>query len=182
VTALIASNRTGFRWPILTAAVAGAVTAMTLIGANHPDLVALLQRRPAMVADGQYWRFLTAALIYDDRAWKVSVAIGLLALVGAIAEWRHSRLLWIVAFLTGVLVGEVAGLAWQPVGSGSSVGACGLVGMLMSGLLRDPTKTWPERLVWPVVAIAVALGLCFLRDIHGPPVFAGLVVGLAIPG
>jgi rhomboid protease GluP len=169
------------RWPILTAIAAGIVTAMTLAGAHHPDLVLWLRREPAMITQGQWWRFLTAASIYSDRAWEVAVAISFLALVGSIAEWRHSRVMWVAAFAVGILTGELVALNWQPVGSGSSVGACGLLGLLLSGLLRDRTKTLAERLVWPVVGMVIAVGLCVLRDIHGPPVFAGLVVGLVGP-
>lgn len=173
-------SASSWRWPVLTLATATLVTALTVLARSHPEIVWTLRRQPSMVRDGEIWRFVTALFVYADPPWPTFAAIVFLLGAGGIAEWRHRRIHWLAAFSAGALVGEIAGIFWQPIGSGSSVGACGLAGLILSGLMRDQTRTLPERLVWPIAGLAIAGLLCIVRDIHGPPVFAGLAVGLLL--
>ena len=46
-------------------------------------------------------------------------------LIGAVVERFYGHLRWIILFFAGGLVGEIAGYAWQPYSSGTSVGVLG---------------------------------------------------------
>jgi len=167
----------GRRLPLLAAGSVLLVAGLTGIGAAWPPLVAALQRQPSML-HGEAWRFVTALFVYSDAWWKVAAALLLFLLVAVIAERGHSRRALLAAFAAGGLAGEVAGVFWQPVGSGISVAGCGLLGLVLAGLAGDRGRSAAERLVWPAAGLAGALALCALRDIHGPPVLAGAAAGV----
>ena len=93
-----------------------------------------------------------------------------LAVLGAIAERQWGPRWWFVFYLGGGVVGEIAGLAWRPVGAGSSVAVCGLLGSASVSLLRVGTN--PARM-GAVFILAGGLLLIVLNDLHGPPILAG---------
>src|SRR5262249_40872012 len=98
--------------------------------------------------------------------------------VGTVAEraWGHGW--WLGFYLLGAVVGEVAGLAWKPVGAGSSVAVCGLLGSVAVWLLAR-VATWPGRF-GAVVIVGGALLLTARHDLHGPPILAGALVAVLL--
>lgn len=164
------------RPPWRTLLAAGVNLGFTTAGTFHPGLVAAMQRAPVML-HGEPWRFVTTLFVYSDKSWKIAVALALFVLVGSLVEYLHGGAAWLVGFGAGAVTGELAGLVWQPVGSGISVAGCGLLGLLLYNVASDRKRTVPERAVWPAGGLAASLVLCALSDIHGPPILAGAAAG-----
>jgi len=139
----------------------------------QPEWLGLAERDPTALAAGQWWRVITALFAYDGGpVQKLGIVFGALAL-GIIAERRFGTVEWlIIAFVSG-LVGQIAGLWWQPYGAGSSVAVAGLLGATGVWLAWPATKLpWFARL-GPVIILALAIFLLARRDLHGPPIFVG---------
>jgi rhomboid protease GluP len=137
-----------------------------------PGLLPALQRTPATISSHEWWRLITPFFI-ERGGWKeITFNLVSLAIVGAIAErlWGCRR--WLMFYLLGGFVGECAGLAWKPDGAGSSVAACGLLGALSAWMLFR-IKTWQARFGAMFIIIG-ALVLTAIRDLHGPPLLAGI--------
>ena len=105
-------------------------------------------------------------------------SIGLLV-YGTLVERAIGRGWWIVGYVVAGLVGEVAGIFWQPVGGGNSVAICGLIGLF---------SVWPDRAhgrsrrrhrrcLSAVVWGGLGLWLVTHSDIHGAALVAGFLVG-----
>lgn len=155
--------------PVVTAIVFSVTAIATALAFVHPEIGTALQRTPAAINAHQWWRFLTPVLV--NRGWTdVLCNLSGLAIIGAIAERYWGRRLWIVFYIVGALIGEIAGLAWKPVGAGSSVAVCGLLGAVAAQLLI--TRTIPARF-GGIVIVTGAVVLVVLHDLHGPPLLAG---------
>jgi rhomboid protease GluP len=140
-----------------------------------PGLPQLLQRSPAVLASGEWWRLITAILI--NRADSAELIVNLVALlaVGVLVErcWGTRR--WLLFYFVGGLIGEGAGLAWRPTGMGSSVAVCGLLGALAPWLLIRATSA--RARIAAAAVILVGIGLTALRNLHGPPLLACACIG-----
>jgi rhomboid protease GluP len=160
--------------PVATTIVFIVTAIVTAANRVDPEIGRALQRAPAAIQAHEWWRFLTPVLV--NRGWK-DVVFNLtgLGIIGTIAEryWGHA--LWIVFYLVGALVGEIAGLAWKPMGAGSSVAVCGLLGAVAAELLVIGTM---RARFGAVVILMGALVLVGVRDLHGPPLLAGAAVAL----
>ena len=165
------------RIPWLTIVVFVVTAAFTAAQALMPELLPALRRQPSMVWDGQVWRFVTAWLVHDEGARQIAMNFPALALAGTVAEWIFQRHVWILAYGMAGLAGEVAGLFWQPLGAGNSVAILGLVGLVAGWWSRASGKPLPQRVIAPLVLLALALWLTFARDIHGPALLVGLLLG-----
>jgi rhomboid protease GluP len=161
------------KMPKISAAVFAVTALLTGLQFVFPGLGSALQRTPAALA-GEWWRFITPILV-NRGGWKEIVPNLLgLAVIGALVEhcWGSRR--WLVFYLVGGLVGECAGLAWRPNGSGSSVANCGLLGALAVWLLVR-IGSWQARFGGLVIILG-ALVLILRRDLHGPPLLAAACV------
>ena len=129
--------RLGFA-PVLTASVFLATAVPSVLGLVVPAVEVALRRDRTAIDHGEVWRLVTALVVQDGGvAGTVFNLVGL-AVMGLLAERLVSRRDWVIAYLTGALVGELAGWAgWQPVGAGNSIGVCGLSGMLAIALARS---------------------------------------------
>ena len=184
--------------PLLTVAVAAVTAATSVTGLLVEPVLLALRRDPAGLAGGQLWRLLTALLVQDGGVPGTVFNLLGLSVVGIAAERRLGRPVWVLAYLTGGLTGELVGWAgWQPIGAGNSVGVCGLAGALVISLLRgadDPGRlaaiapaTWAAALtagtltgLAPALA-AVATGAAAARAPGLARVLpAALVVGAAV--
>jgi rhomboid protease GluP len=164
------------RWPTVTILATALTAAISLVGFAQPDVVDALRRSPLVWQESQWWRMLTPVLV-NPEGWSqfASNMAGMLA-IGITAERWFGARTWLISFLTGTVVGELAGLAWQPVGAGTSVAVCGLLGTLAVGLWQR-VGTGPARF-GAAVLLAMAVLLTCIHDIHGPPLLAGTIVAL----
>jgi rhomboid protease GluP len=102
--------------PMATAVVLSITALVTSLQWIVPGLPQLMQRSPAVLTNGEWWRLITAMFINrTDSAELILNLVALLA-VGALVErcWGSRR--WLLFFFVGGLGGESAGLAWSPLG------------------------------------------------------------------
>ena len=127
-----------------------------------PILISALERTPGMLASGQWWRLITPILINPEGWPQIVFNLFGIAIVGFLVERMFGSVCWLILYLAGAVVGELAGSVWKPAGAGSSVAICGLLGGLAAWLLwrRQPTQ----------VRFG---GAMILLGAHGPPVVAG---------
>jgi rhomboid protease GluP len=145
------------------------------------DLWLAVRRDPGALAAGQWWRVISPVLVQPDP-WAVVVGIGLLAaVVGTMAERVFGTRRWVLLWVAGALTGHVVGEAWQPYDSGVSVAFCGPLGGLAVWAAvcrsRAPAPVPPPMVVLPVAVLVGGVLLTVVRDIHGPAVLAGALVG-----
>lgn len=143
-------------WLTLTVFVVTAVPSVLQVW--FPDVLAALQRTPA-VRDGEVWRVFTS-LVVQDGGWIGTMSNLLFLLVlGATAEHVLPRGLWFVCCMAGGVIGQVFGLAWQPVGGGNSVAICGLAGALAVWLIAGAgVPRWtPVVEAWWCAALAATI-------------------------
>jgi rhomboid protease GluP len=165
------------RFPTATLTMLAVVALATAAALNKPHVLDILERSAATVPDREWWRLVTPLFVHDG-GWP-QIANNLIAgvAIGVVAEEIFGLVAWLVLFFAGGITGELAGLAWQPVGAGSSVGIAGLTGGLIAvGLTRPGLPIQPR--IGAAILLSGAAVLIGLRDIHGPPVFAGLAAGL----
>lgn len=167
------------RLPWLTLAVFATTAVVTGAQVFVPWLLPALQRQPSMLA-GEPWRFVTAWLVHDGGWRQIAFNFTALAVVGTLAELRIGRWPWIAAYGLGGFAGEIAGVFWQPVGAGNSVAISGVAAMLAVDVGADRALPMPQRLGYPLVLAAAALWLTAVRDIHGPPLLTGFIIGAAL--
>ncbi|MFT3925083.1 MAG: rhomboid family intramembrane serine protease [Myxococcales bacterium] len=142
-----------------------------------PELLPWLERNGDAVARGELWRLLSAALVQDGGPPGALFNLSALLLVGSVAERWLSAGRWLSVALTGSLVGNLAGLLWQPVGAGNSALVFGLAGSLGTLCLRARVA----GSAWLALSFAAALALLLDRDLHGAAACAGALVAWTFP-
>ncbi|HVC74037.1 MAG TPA: rhomboid family intramembrane serine protease [Mycobacteriales bacterium] len=163
--------------PVLTMLFLGTTVLLTCLRDVVPGLVPALRRDPSALLSGQVWRVLSPVLVQADPVGVSITVFTLVAVVGAAVESRYGHRRWLVLYLTGALVGEAAGYAFQPHGTGTSVAGCGLLGGLVVLWLRDGIR--PQQ-VTAVLLLALAALDTVLRDVHGLPMLAGAAVATVL--
>lgn len=140
-----------------------------------PSLTAVLERTPEALAARQWWRLITPVFI-NPEGWRQIIFNFLgIAIAGTMVERLFGAGRWLILYFVGGFVGEIAGIAWRPVGAGSSVAVCGLVGALAAWmLLRKPRQ--PR--FGGTMLLTGSLILIVLHDNHGPSLLAGAIMGL----
>jgi rhomboid protease GluP len=141
-----------------------------------PILLASLRRTPTALEQHEWWRLITPLFVHAGRTWEILFNLGALLVVGTLAEraWGSSRTLAI--YLACGVVGELAGYAWKPSGAGASVGISGLLGSLAAWLIAKP-RTLPAY-GGGAILVAGAAAFTLFHDLHGPPILAGVGLGL----
>lgn len=140
-----------------------------------PNLRAVLERTPEALAARQWWRLITPVLI-NPEGWRQIIFNFLgIAIAGTMVERLFGGRRWLILYVVGGFVGEIAGIAWQPVGAGSSVAVCGLVGALAAWMLLRQAR---QPRFGGTILLTGSLILIALRDLHGPSLLAGAIVGL----
>src|SRR5262245_45199854 len=99
----------------LTTIVFGTTAVVTAATLAAPGILLALQRQPTALK-GEWWRFVTPLLLERGGWIEISFNLVTLALVGILAERTFGRGLWLVSYLVGGVVGQIAGLAWKPIG------------------------------------------------------------------
>jgi len=165
---------------VLTAlplALTAALTATRLEGTGVLDA---LRRDPGALQAGEVWRVLSPVLVQSDRStWVVVGVFVLCAVVGLVGELVFATGHWITLYLAGALVGHGIGEVFQPHQSGTSVAFAAILGGLAAAVL-DPKASVPR--VWRIEAVVLIVAAVLdtvMRDIHGLPFLAGLLIATA---
>jgi rhomboid protease GluP len=161
-------NRSGRR---ATVAVCTGTAILTGASIAYPSVLLALERSPQALA-GQWWRLVTP--VFVERGGWVEIAFNLVSLgvVGVLAERVYGSGRWVLFYVAGGLTGEAIGLAWRPIGAGSSVGVCGLLGAWAVWAVRQSGAYVAAGLA----VFAGALILAVRHNLHGPPVIVGAVL------
>jgi membrane associated rhomboid family serine protease len=120
--------------PIATIFLAVITAASSIAALRDPALLASLQRHPDAAYSWHSWHLLSPLLVHSDWALLAFNLAGLV-IVGTAAERRFGSVVLVALYLVGGLVGELAGIRWQPVGAGNSVATFAIVGALMTTLV-----------------------------------------------
>lgn len=89
----------------------------------------------------------------------------------------YANWLWLLYFAPGIL-GQVVNHWWQPYGGGSSTGAFGVMGSLLIYVIYH-RQTMPKLHTFLAIAgLCGAVGLCAIKDGHGPPLLLGAALAL----
>jgi rhomboid protease GluP len=164
------------RFPWLTLTVFVVTLAVTAAMYQWPQIGTALERDPAMLR-GEWWRFITTWFVLTDGWQQIVInSIGLL-FYGIGVERQIGRLWWIVGYIGAGLVGEVAGIFWQPVGGGNSVAICGLIGLFSIWQMGRKGLPTPVQYMGLIIWGAIGLWLFFQADIHGAALLGGFVIG-----
>jgi membrane associated rhomboid family serine protease len=164
--------------PRTTAGVFLVTSFFTAVGWVHAPFVRAVERSPAALANGEWWRLISPILVNSHGWMQVTLNLVALAIVGVVAERLWGSGLWIVFYIVGGVAGEVAGLAWKPIGAGTSVAVCGLLGSVAVSLLAS-RGTLPGR-VGAFSILAAGLLLTYFHDLHGPPILVTAILAAVI--
>jgi rhomboid protease GluP len=144
---------------------------MTGLQFVYPQLLPALERRPTALAQHEWWRLITPLLVHPDGWSQISFNFPAILIVGALTERIYGSLRFLILYLLGGLVGEVAGYLWQPFGAGASIAGAGALGALAFWLLL---RNGPVQARFGgAFVLTGAILLTLNRDIHGPPILVG---------
>jgi rhomboid protease GluP len=151
-----------------TTAVFIVTSVLTGLSLVNPCVLRALMRSPR-VLQGEVWRLVTPLFVERGGVAEITLNLVTLALVGTVAErlWGSRR--WLDIYIAGGVSGEFAGLAWKPLGAGSSVALFALVGACALAVVR-------RRMPWPLLTLLVVVtgaALTALKNLHGPPLLVG---------
>jgi membrane associated rhomboid family serine protease len=174
-------RRPAFDWrpvPRATIVLTVLVAASAVLQLLFPALLTTFERNGPRVLHGEWWRLVTSLFVQDGGVSGTAFNLASLLLVGALAERRWGSRRWVAIFAMSAIAGGVAGLAWQPVGAGTSIAIFGLAGSIAVAALRD--RPGRAALVLAGVAAAAGVLLLLLKDIHGAAAVTGMILALLI--
>lgn len=165
--------------PLVTLGVFSITAIITGLQFANPAVVSALQRDPARLAAGEWWRLITPLFIHPEGWTQMLVDVAGIAIVGPLVERRFGRVRWLALYFVSGLIAELISYAWEPTGGGSSIALCGLIGGLWADLIRRQPLVWPISLIYALGLIAALIGF----DLGGP-IVAAVIGGLAgsLPG
>ncbi|WP_274651124.1 rhomboid family intramembrane serine protease [Paenibacillus humicola] len=168
------------RYPIVLITVFLLTTVFTLLQFVYPEVLEQLRRNPAALERGEWWRVVTSLLVHADGWTQYALNMVCLLLIGYAAErlFGHGRFL--LLYLAGGLIGQLAGYAgWDPFGAGASVGFCGVSGGICVAALSRTGRVNP---VPCLVSIFFVVGL-LISDLGNLYIGIVLIVaaGLVVP-
>jgi rhomboid protease GluP len=161
--------------PIATICVLSLTAASIGLQFLFPQMLEALERKPGRLSAGEWWRLSTPIFVHHGGWPGIVFNFVSIAIVGVIVERLMGSRQGLLLYFAAGITGEVCGVAWQPVGAGASVAGAGLLGCLaMYLLLRVPT---PPAWLGGSLILMGAMVLPARRDIHGPPVLTGALMG-----
>lgn len=180
----------GWRWPWTSTAIITVTALVTGLSFADPDLLALLRRDTDSLLAGQVWRVITPLFVQPYGLVQVVLIGTLMLMLVPLAERLYgSRGLLVVYFGAG-LIGQIASAWWDPTGGGSSPAIFGVIGALLTYVVRHglgwpASSASPPAISKPFVVIA-SLGLlagpliALFQDGHGPSIIAGALLSLLL--
>lgn len=152
---------------------------LTGVAKLHPAVFHCLRRDPVALQRGELWRLISPLLIQadflrGDGEWVTLAVFVLAAAILAVAERAFGVRRTLLLYGVGALVGHTVGELWQPYSSGCSVAACGVLGALVAWLSRGKPV---QARIGAGLVLALALLATIFRDIHGPALLAGALLG-----
>ena len=163
------------RIPLVTIVVLAVTALLTGLQFVFPALLPLLQRTPATISTHQYWRLLTSLFVHDGGWRQIAFNFPAILIVGVLAERIYGRARWLILYFIPGICAELIALFWQPYGAGASIAGAGLLGGLAIWLLLVNKRA--QASVGAAFIFVGAIVLAFFRDIHGPPILLGAVIG-----
>lgn len=151
-----------------TSAVFIVTAVLTGLSLVNPCVLRALMRSPRIL-DGEVWRLVTALCVERGGVAEITLHLVTLAVVGTVAERLRGSRRWLDIDVAGGVSGEFGGLAWKPLGAGSSVAMLALAGACALAVVR-------RRAPWPLLtALVVVTGVALtaLQNLHGPPLLVG---------
>ena len=173
-------RRQGARWrvPWVTLALVIVLAALAAVQSLWPPLLPLLERDAGRIARGEWWRVVTSLGVQDGGVPGTAFNLLALATLGGIAEQLWSGAPLALLFFGGAITGELAGLAWQPIGAGNSVGNFGVAAAIAVACLtrRAPPTAW----LFATLCLATGAVLAALHDVHGAATLGGAALALVL--
>ncbi|NNC13581.1 hypothetical protein HII28_17070 [Planctomonas sp. JC2975] len=171
-------------WPAVVFVVVIGVP--SLLQPVFPAITDALARDPhATIADGQWWRILTALVAQDGG--EVAAVFNLLVVAVALTfgTWIWGPWIAIALYLAPSIVLNLLAVAWSRPGGGSSFANDGLMFSVFALALligaRDAARPSPRSTVlvrvYAGVSVVVAIVLVASWDAHGVAMLLGLVLG-----
>ncbi|HEX5547319.1 MAG TPA: rhomboid family intramembrane serine protease [Ktedonobacterales bacterium] len=173
-----ADRGAGGKYPLpITTIVVVVITAIfTGLQFPFPAVLEALRRNPQALAGSEWWRMVTPMLVHSDGWAQIIFNFVAIIIFGALAERVFGHWWWLLLYLGGGIVGEIAGYLWDPFGAGASVGLFGLLGGLLLWLLLSLDT--PRARIAAVIGLLVVVALLIIRDIHGYAALAGVCLAL----
>jgi len=144
----------------------------------HPELLPLFRRDRIAIMQGEWWRLVTALFFQDGGLWGAAFNLFSLLLVASVAEQLWKKGFVVLFFFAGGIAGELAGLTWQPIGAGNSVGSFGLAASIAVAVLTRSAVKRGKALA--LLAATADIALLALRDIHGAAAITGGIAALLL--
>lgn len=144
--------------PLATISVLTITAIITGLQFVYPPVLSALQRNPAALAAGEWWRLITPLLVHSDGWPQIIVDFAGIAIVGPVVEQLFGSYRWLMLYFVAGMIAEVISYAWNPYGAGSSIALCGLIGGLFTWLIRRNEFEWPIAFIYAVSFVAALIG------------------------
>jgi membrane associated rhomboid family serine protease len=178
--------RTGVFTPMATYAIIAVTVGVTLlqdVPINGQPLVDYLALVKPAVAEGEYWRLLTVALVHGGL-FHLIMNMYALWIIGPLAEALYGRATFVAIYLLSALGGSVASYLFLPNPSvGASGAVFGLFGLVLSSTyIHKPALARQARALTSqigiLIAINLAIGFAGVFPIDNSAHIGGLLVGM----
>lgn len=177
VTQMAIGKRVRGPFPLSAVTVLLVSTAISILAIGSDRLQDALQRNPGDLYAGRFWKLLSPLFIQGDGWAGLAFNVPIFLLVALVAERVYGRRRFLLMYFIPGMVGQWAGFAWDGVGGGNSVAIAGLVGGYFMLVLVHPHRVPRVALVMAGAGLAAALVMTLGREMHGPPVLAGAILG-----
>jgi membrane associated rhomboid family serine protease len=159
-----------------TTLVLGITALVTVAQFVWPQILEAFRRTPDALQNGEWWRLFSPLFVHAYGWPHLLFNLVWISAIGLAVERRFGHFLWLLFYFVPGVVGEFAGLVWEPHGAGASLGGSGLLGAFAVWLLlHRPRDRW-----WGILIILGGTLLTLLRDLHGPSILAGVALGTLI--